>query len=163
MDEKTVTGGDAAPLAVRRVAISTLFPVDPTFLLGYFDLAITGALEYPRYVGVYLAPWWDMPGLEASEGVHGWKRSVLKRVAGAGAEHWGHMFLVAAEGSRRVKVGPGDLGLPLKSSSEPVEEIQLRAGEPRLTLHIRATSSYHREELRAFAEDVAERFRRQLD
>ncbi|MFZ1023900.1 MAG: hypothetical protein WAN87_07180 [Thermoplasmata archaeon] len=58
------------------------------------DGALERSAQAPGFEGVYLGPWWDLPNDSPRPLLVGWKRAVLRRVAGGGAEHWGHLFLV---------------------------------------------------------------------
>lgn len=130
------------------------------FLLGYVDLAIRGTLEYDRFEQVYLGPWWEIPAVGSE--AHGWKRAVLRRVLAAGAQHWGHVFLIVNEGvpgrTLTWKGASTDDGNP-----EVLERIPLRQGMPEIVLYFRASVPERRPELSEFAREVGERFRRQMD
>jgi hypothetical protein len=141
-----------------------LAPVRPKLLLGYFDLAVAGALDYHRNARIYLGPWWDLPNGGADGEVMGWKRAVLVRQVERGGLHLGHLYLVVLHGGRRWSLRPEDLsrwGAQVKSTE--TREIVMRRGDPQLLLITRPTYPETTEELQTFAEDVAERFRLQID
>lgn len=154
----------ATQLAPRIRSEDLLAPVRPKLLLGYFDLAIAGALDYVRNAGVYVAPWWDLPSAGAGEEVVGWKRAVLLRQVERGGLHLGHLFLVVLVGGRRLSLRREDLSR-WGAAPGPVEtrEIVMRTGDPQLLLITRPTYADTAERLQVFAEDVAERFRLQID
>lgn|GEM_PF-3383465 len=135
--------------------------MSPEFLLGYLDLAISGVLDYTRYAGLYLGPWWDLPA--PAPNLRGWKRAVLKRRTEFGATHWGHLFLVCTEGAFGVDVSPVPDRWLATQSAEPTSQIAIRDGFPRAILMVRPSTSGRRDDLQLFLEDVAERFRRQTD
>ncbi len=139
-----------------------LAPIHPEFLLGYLDLAITGALEYERNQGVYLSPWWELPEpLKAP--VRGWKRAVLRRNPHGGADHWGHMYLLCHDGVGRAELEVEAAEFTGARKARELEEIPLRVGHPQVLLFLRPTYADTRQELRRFAQDVVDRFRIQLD
>lgn len=151
-------------LAPRIRTEDLLLPVRPRLLLGYFDLAVAGALDYTRHAGVYLGPWWELPNAGADGRIMGWKRAVLLRQVERGGLHLGHLFLVVLEGGHRVDLRNEDLHrwgatpAPVHSS-----EIVMRRGDPQLLLIVRPTYPDTGPRLQAFGEDVAERFRLQID
>lgn len=160
-DTAAVTAIETEAAARLRAALAERTRVRAEFLLGYVDLAIRGTLEYDRFDRVYLGPWWDLP--TGSPELRGWKRAVLRRVPAAGAEHWGHLFLVIhdaddpaaldwAQELRRGKVEP----------AEPTGLV-LRALAPEIRLYFRPTSAGTEEPLASFVREVGERFRRQMD
>lgn len=131
------------------------------FLLGYVDLAIRGTLEYERFDRVYLGPWWDLPVSDPD--LRGWKRAVLRRVLAAGAEHWGHLFLVLNEGTAGRTLTWAEEPRAGSVGGRPPERIRLRLGDPEILLYHRPSTPSHAEELTSFAHEVGERFRRQMD
>lgn len=141
-----------------------LAPVRPKLLLGYFDLAVAGALDYARNDRIYLGPWWELPNAGAEGEVMGWKRAVLVRQVERGGLHLGHLFLIVLHGGRRLSLRPEDLFRwgATKGAAE-TREIIMRRGDPQLLLITRPTYSDTAEALQTFAEDVAERFRLQID
>jgi hypothetical protein len=68
------------------------------------DRALAAALALPSRAGVYVGPWWDLESTGPPNPPRGWKRAILRRRPGGGAEHWGHLFLV-------VSSDPGDTGI----------------------------------------------------
>lgn len=153
-------------LAPRFRTEDILLPVRPRLLLGYLDLAVAGTLEYSRHAGVYLGPWWELPNVGAEGQVMGWRRAVLLRRVERGGLHLGHLYLVVLEGGRRVDLRTEDLhrwGATPNPAPNPVSEIVMRRGDPQLLLIIRPTYAETSPRLLAFAEDLAERFRLQID
>lgn len=138
-----------------------LAPLKVEFLLGYFDLAITGALEYSRNQGIYLSPWWDLPS--DTEDLRGWKRAVLRKDPHGGADHWGHIFLVVLEGRGTVTLAADHPVFGVSRSAQRPVEVPLRAGRPRVVLFLRPTYPSTKEALLEFGRDVVDRFRKQRD
>ena len=165
MDDRAASPERPTPersLAVRPAEAIDLAPVRPEFLLGYLDLAITGALRYAANQDVYLTPWWDLPSARP-EREHGWKRAVLRRNPHGGADHWGHLFLLVHEGIGHAELERESLALTRVRSPTALTEIPLRVGRPEVTLVLRPTYEETRVNLERFARDVVERFRIQLD
>ncbi len=152
----------SAAIAVRREEALDLAPLHPEFLLGYLDLAITGALHYAHNQGVYLSPWWDLPAPDRLP-VRGWKRAVLHRDLHGGATHWGHLFLVCHEGLGRAELERETLAFTDGTPPRELVEIPLRVGRPEVILILRPTYPESREDLLRFAQDIVDRFRLQMD
>ena len=149
-------------LSVRPREAVDLFPLHPEFLLGYNDLAITGALEYSHNQGVYLSPWWTLPPpLRAP--VRGWKRAVLRRNPHGGADHWGHLFLLYHDKVGRAERATEARAYTRAPTGGALREIPLRVGHPVVTLLLRPTYDATRAALERFARDVVDRFRLLLD
>jgi hypothetical protein len=138
-------------------------PVPSGMILGYLDLAIRGVLEYPRFAGVYLGPWWDMASHLDTDGIEGWKRSVLQRIPHGGAQHWGHIFLVTTRRWARLNVDPVTLGLPSPAPSQVTTSVTLRAGDPHAILFVRPSRPERARELAEFVREVVDRFVYQRD
>ena len=139
-------------------------PVPPTMMLGYLDLAIRGTLEYERYAHVYLSPWWELP--DVPEGSRAWKRAVLERIPLRGAEHWGHLYLLvrrAEDRSRRLSVFGRSWNGAVVAESPGEERFTLRRGEQVAELIAHPSRPERAEQLRAFASELEQRFRRQMD
>ncbi|HEV2448898.1 MAG TPA: hypothetical protein VGU43_00605 [Thermoplasmata archaeon] len=79
------------------------------------DGLLERVLATPEMEGVYLSPWWPLESTGAAGEFAGWKRSILRREPGRGAEHWGHLFLLTAPGARP----------PTGSAAAPLFEISL--------------------------------------
>jgi hypothetical protein len=156
----STTGG---PLARRLRAEDLIAPLEPEFLLGYLDLAITGVLDYSKYERVYLGPWWDLPSEKGTTYTRAWKRAVLRRIPAQGAQHWGHIYLVVRDGEGRLELRRERGVLGMKGPEAEVTELVLREGRPMLSLAYRPSTLEHSEELDSFARDIAARFERQLD
>ena len=116
-----------------------------------FEVACSTVLRDPLFEGVYLSPLWDLP---APEGILAWKRSVLRRRPGGGAEPWGHLFLVE-------ETRPG--AFTLKELHDAPEFLHLRplplegpwgleSGPPPVWLLLRARDERTRAGLGSFAE-----------
>jgi hypothetical protein len=73
------------------------------------DAALEHIAREPEFDGVYLGPWWELPRATPPPSIIGWKRAVLRRVPGRGAEHWGHLFLVYSglEQTTRLELDSG--------------------------------------------------------
>ncbi len=116
-----------------------------------FEAACSTVLRDPAFAGVYVSPLWDLP---APEGILAWKRSVLCRQPGGGAEPWGHLFLVEES-------HPGAFALKeLRDAPElshlrslPLEgPWDLEDGPPAVSLFLRARDDRTRARLGRFAE-----------
>ena len=97
-------------------------------VLGRFDRAQAAALVTSAFEGVYTSPWWETYTRGGTSRSRAWKRSVLRRVPGRGAEPWGHLFLIVAEGAPRSPEGsltPEDL--PGPAAAAPVGDAVLLA------------------------------------
>lgn len=131
-------------------------------VLGYVDLAITGALDYPRYSSIYLGPWW--PVEDVPDGAHVWKRSVLERVPSRGARHWGHLFLVV----RRTDLPRFSIfrrnwrGERIVDAPE-AHRVSLRSGVQPAELVVQPSGPAWLQPLRQLAEEISERYHRQMD
>jgi hypothetical protein len=130
-------------------------------VLGYVDLAITGTLEYERYKGVYVGPWWKLE--DVPEGHHVWKRAVLHRTLGRGAEHWGHLYLVIRYETHESLSWFSKDFRGRQTPALPPESLVLRRGEQTAELAVRSTDPSQSQRLEEFAREVTERFRRQMD
>ncbi|MCI4335623.1 MAG: hypothetical protein L3K17_00275 [Thermoplasmata archaeon] len=159
-----VPGNPGTAIATRIRSEDLLAPVRPKLLLGYLDLAAAGAMDYSRHTGVYLGPWWDLPPGGSDGRILAWKRAVLLRRVEAGAVHLGHMFILVFDGVGRASLRPEDLGRwsPGPSHLESTE-IVLRKGDPMLLMLLRPTYSETLDPLVTFGNDLAERFRLQVD
>ncbi len=136
-------------------------PVPAPMVLGYVDLAITGTLEYERYRGVYVGPWWKLE--DVPEGMYVWKRAVLHRTPGRGAEHWGHLYLIVRYATREpFSWFTRDLR-GRRTSAAPTENLVLRKGEQTAELAIRTSDPAQQGHLHEFAREISERFLRQMD
>jgi hypothetical protein len=88
--------------------------------IASLDAALERALAAPELAGVYLSPWWPLVPVQGDEPVAGWKRSVLQRVPGRGAVHWGHLFLLVGAGARLGRSRTAGYGAD-SSESAPIE------------------------------------------
>jgi hypothetical protein len=143
--------------------VSGTAPVSSGMILGYLDLAIRGVLEYPRFAGLYLGPWWDMAATVDIDGIEGWKRSVLERIPHGGARHWGHIYLITTRRWAKLQVDPMTLGLPSPAPSQVTTSVQLRAGDPHAVLFARPSRPERATELAGFVHEVVDRFVYQRD
>lgn len=116
-----------------------------------FEGACSAVLREAPFQGVYVSPLWEVP---VPEGFAAWKRSVLRRLEGGGAEHWGHLFLVEAPGPGEFSLGELHDAPELSHlRSLPVEgPWALEPGPPSVWLLLRARDERTRERLVAFAE-----------
>ncbi len=131
-----------------------------------FEEACQAALQESTLDGVYLSPLWDTETSDPSIS-RAWKRSVLRRVPGAGAEPWGHVFLLVLRGEgREGRVGDDpERSHPFPPtasarSTPPTEPVVLSAGPPRVLLLLRPRDPVTEERLRAFAQAVSSAFAR---
>lgn len=126
-----------------------------------FDRACQATAGHPRWSGVYVSPLWEVEAGDAPGTVRGWKRSVLRRVPGAGAEPWGHVFLVvtaSADAVARVEeLGLGPIHAHAGGKAVPVSP-PLWEGPPRAQLFLRPRSPATAERLQAFVEELREEF-----
>ncbi len=115
-----------------------------------FEEACSRVLSDPSFQGVYLSPLWDLP---APPGTAAWKRSVLRRKAGGGAEPWGHLFLVGASRT-------GDFALKELHDAPAFSHLRslplegpwaLETGPPAVWLLLRARDGHTQPALGAFA------------
>jgi hypothetical protein len=136
-------------------------PVPASMVLGYVDLAITGTLDYERYRGVYVGPWWILENVP--EGVHAWKRAVLRRVPGHGAEHWGHLYLIVRYSDRESLSWFTRDWRGRRAPKPPTANLVLRKGEVNAELALRSSDPAQSAHLEEFAREISERFRRQMD
>lgn len=167
-DEEGGPGPDAGtpypatpPMVTPKEHLPSTGPVPAPMVLGYVDLAITGTLEYERYRGVYVGPWWKLENVP--EGMYVWKRAVLHRTPGRGAEHWGHLYLIVRYETRESFSW---FSRDLRGRTSPVtasESLVLRKGEQTAELATRSTDPAQLDHLNQFAREVSERFRRQMD
>jgi hypothetical protein len=83
------------------------------------DRAMRETLAEPGWTGVYCGPWWEGSGPVDSQGSGtggvSLKCAILKRRS-RGAEHWGHLFLVA-----------GAVGSDASLSAEPLPGVARRS------------------------------------
>ncbi|MCI4363938.1 MAG: hypothetical protein L3K13_06530 [Thermoplasmata archaeon] len=70
------------------------------------DAALAKLLKSPGLEEVYLSPWWEVT-VDRAE-AFGWKRAVLRRNPGAGATHWGHLFLLVRGVGTRARLSTAD-------------------------------------------------------
>ncbi len=129
-----------------------------------FEGACQAALQESALDGVYLSPLWDTETSDPSIS-RAWKRSVLRRVPGAGAEPWGHVFLLVLRGEGRGgRVGDDpERSLPFPPtasarSTPPAKPIVLSAGPPRVLLLLRPRDPATEERLRIFAQAISSVF-----
>lgn len=125
-----------------------------------FEAACEGALSDPDLQGAYLSPLWESETSDATQ-ARAWKRSVLRRVVGAGAEPWGHVFLVVLR-DRDKGTGLKQLseGIPSlrTASSEPPTTVTLSEGPPRVLLLVRPRAPGTSNALQGFVHRVRASF-----
>lgn len=131
---------------------------DPNRALERFDRAAESVLREDAFSAVRLGPWWNLPVRGSTPGTGGWKRAALERRPGAGARHWGHLFLVWAPGGRGVGLRPDDLGPPRPGGdgrAAAVVRFRLEEGALDLWLLARASMPETRDRLEALARRLA--------
>ncbi len=110
--------------------------------------------------GLYLSPLWEAE-TSSPERSRAWKVSVLRRVQGAGAEPWGHLFFVVLrrrEGGVQLRTElVGILGPAVPSPPEG-NVLPLAAGPPARLLLLRPRDGSTAQRLRAFAEALRDAF-----
>ena len=89
------------------------------------DAAIERTLGAPELTGVYLSPWWPLGPSGSAGPPAGWKRSILQRVPGRGAVHWGHLYLLVHREARLAE--PAGMSAGSGTPSGPPIEIELPA------------------------------------
>ncbi|MDE1820197.1 MAG: hypothetical protein KGJ23_07350 [Euryarchaeota archaeon] len=121
-----------------------------------FDEACASALRADGLEGVYVSPLWEEKTSDPGRS-RAWKRSVLRRLPGAGAESWGHLWIVALrDGRRRVMLRPDSEMLPTLEgpSTSELQGFELGAGPPRILLWARARSPDTEERLMSFVQEL---------
>jgi len=126
-----------------------------------FDTACAETAGIPGPDGIYVGPLWEIPSRPPASGVLGWKRSVLRRREGRGAENWGHLFLLVSSEGTNPRVGTIPDGLPTGGDDRVAREgpSVLETGPPRVLLYWQANQERFAPDLRAFAARVVTRFR----
>jgi hypothetical protein len=130
---------------------------DPHEALDRFDRAAKRALLGPGRQSLYLGPWWNLALRLTDAGAQGWKRAVLERRPGRGADHWGHLYLVVTSTPGRVQLRPDDLGGARSAGASPAEPTYraLDSGPTRTWLVARGSSEMHSARLEDLAEAIA--------
>lgn len=126
-----------------------------------FDRACEAAMREPEWQGVYVSPLWETESSAPPDRVRGWKRSVLRRIPGAGAEPWGHVFLVVTSSATSgAHVEGQDLGPGLFTTGGPASALKplLWEGPPRVQLWVRPRSPLTDTDLRGFLGSVRKEF-----
>jgi hypothetical protein len=126
-----------------------------------FDQACQAASAREEWAGVYLSPLWEVETAGDAANVRAWKRSVLRRVPGAGAEPWGHAFLIVnGTGGGIPRVSEETLGRALGSASGPAVPLLpiLWEGPPSVHLLFRPRTADTEERLRRFLGAVRSEF-----
>lgn len=114
----------------------------------------------PGGEGIYLSPLWEAE-TSSPERSRAWKVSVLRRVPGAGAEPWGHLFFVVLrEGGGQVQLRTEIVGILGPAVPSPPEGgvVPLAAGPPARLLLLRPRDGSTEPRLRGFAEAVRDAF-----
>lgn len=130
-------------------------------LASKFDRLCQAALGGPGLDGVYVSPLWETYTSTGPGRSRAWKRSVLRRIPGAGAEPWGHLFLVVASaGLSDPTVALSEEGLPAGTAdpSAVSATIQLDPGPPSAWVLLRPRGPTTASPLREFAETVHRRW-----
>jgi hypothetical protein len=87
------------------------------------------AIARPDRTGVYAGPWWDLAPTGPGAASPGWKRAILRRWPGGGAEHWGHLFLILSTDPAATSI---------RVASLPIFDDSRSAGFPRRTFRLPA-------------------------
>jgi hypothetical protein len=114
-----------------------------------WEKAISNTKGLPRFQGVYTGPVWESENPAAPGGPRVWKVAVLERRPGAGAEHWGHLFLVLGALESEISIRPVG-GVAGDDNRPEVEILPAIPGAP-LRIQIRPRSPETRDRLREFA------------
>jgi hypothetical protein len=114
-----------------------------------WEQAISATTGHPTFQRVYTGPVWEIRGSSGSGDPPVWKIAVLERRPGAGAEHWGHVFLVLGKGTAEISLRPAG-GLVGNADRPDLETLPDIPGGP-LRIQFRPTSPDTRSRLREFA------------
>jgi hypothetical protein len=114
-----------------------------------WERAISMTRERPAFQAVYTGPVWESAGSTVPEEPRVWKVAVLERRPGAGAQHWGHVFLLLGVGQTKISIRPTG-GLAGDDGRPEIETLPEIPGAP-LRIQIRPTSPETRTRLREFA------------
>lgn len=126
-----------------------------------FDRACQAATKEPPWEGVYVSPLWENETTGDPEEVRAWKRSILRRIPGAGAEPWGHVFLLvtASTSARAHAEGTGGGALLSTGGGPPVPlPPPLWTGPPLVQLLVRPRSIETEDRLQGFLASVRREF-----
>ena len=131
------------------------------YLLGYLSLALHSTLQYPKYLGFFVGPWIEPEGGPLEPLVRVWGRTVSRRSSYAPVAEMGRVLVVLSDGIGEPRDTLRRLGVPDRPT-EPPTWIAVRTRTPRVDLVIEPASGCAFE-LHAFAREIGERFRRNLD
>ncbi|MGC2288963.1 MAG: hypothetical protein WA688_03805 [Thermoplasmata archaeon] len=114
-----------------------------------WERAATATAGHPPYDKVYTGPIWESGHPSGAFEARVWKIAVLERRPTAGAEHWGHLFVLLREKASEVAIRPegGVQGYPDRPALEILPE---PSGAP-LQIWIWPRSAETAVRLRAFA------------
>jgi hypothetical protein len=116
------------------------------------ERTIGGMIGRPPFVAAYTGPVWESSG---PEGTRMWKIAVLERRPAGGADHWGHLFIVVAQNTSKVRIRSG--GGWLGDAHRPELESLLPVPGLQLSVLIRPRTEEHADRLRAFAIELQRR------
>lgn len=123
-----------------------------------FEASCAGACASSDLPGVYVAPLWDLALEGGAPSLQGWKRAVLRRIEGAGAEHWGHIFLIVSARPGAISIRPNsDVPVPSNVPLDAVGRV-LEVGPPSVVLFVRPLHPGVEAHLTAFAGAVERQF-----
>ncbi len=94
----------------------------PKDWISIWERASAEAAGHPPFEAVYPGPVWESASPFGPAKVGVWKIAVLERRPAAGAEHWGHLFVVLGENASKVVLRPesGLTGNPDRPELEPL-------------------------------------------
>jgi hypothetical protein len=119
--------------------------VKPRDWAAIWDAAAAAAADTASSPGVYPGPAWESGSPETRV----WKIAVLRRRLSGGAEHWGHLFVVAGPDSSTVIIRP-EGGMLADRDQPPLETIPRMPGDP-FEVRLRPRSADSAASLREFA------------
>lgn len=131
------------------------------YLLGYLSLALHATLEYSRFSGYYVGPWFEQTELGLEEQARAWTRSVVRRSSYSPELPVGELTAVLSDGPLEPLGTFGRLGSEVPVEGPP-RRVSVRQRLPRVDL-VAQPSEGAAYELHDFAREVGERFRRNLD
>ncbi len=105
--------------------------------------------------GVYLGPPWELPVQPLTESGRGWKLAALQRIAGRGAEHWGHIYVVVVQDRAAWDVETASNPKGMRPLLEIAEVEALPFDDPGLLLFIRPRHADYRLRLQTLALTLA--------
>jgi hypothetical protein len=104
-----------------------------------------------QWEGVYASPWWEL--WADRQDSFAWKRAILRRAPGAGATHWGHLYVVVSPLGTRGNL-PRTESTDRSAALPPVEIGKFATSQATASLWVRPREP---EALNAFVAALARR------